>query len=280
MLRPHAPKNGTHALGCAFALDPDGTESAIAEHTLPDNPRRLAHLVPAAAAGGDPCFIAGAPAPTLSVVDEFFPLLRGWLHLICFFVSIPAGLIVVASAASGRARLAAIIYAVGVSALFGVSATYHRRVWSVTARPRMKRVDHATIFVMIGASYTPLCLLALHGSLGVGILVAVWVSAATGVVFAATGIAEKPVVGLATYIGMGWAVAIMVPELSRRMSTGQLWLIVIGGVLYTVGGIFMGTRWPDPFPTVFGYHELWHLMVVAAVACHYAAILSVVQGAG
>ena len=223
---------------------------------------------------------AEVTAPQLAVVDAVIPLLRGWLHLVCFFLSLPAGLIVVASAPSARARFAAVVYAIGVTALFGVSATYHRRQWSATARPRMKRVDHATIFVMIAASSTPLCLLALRGSLGVGILVTVWIGAATGVVFAATGIAEKPVVGLATYIGMGWAMTIVLPELSRRMSIGQLALIVVGGLLYTVGGIFMGTRWPDPFPTVFGYHELWHLMVVAAAACHYAAILTVVRAAG
>ena len=175
--------------------------------------------------------------------------------------------------------MAAIVYAIGVSALFGVSALYHRRVWSAAARPRMKRVDHANIFVMIAATYTPLCLLALGGTLGTVVFVVVWACALTGVVCAATGIAEKPVVGLAMYMGMGWGLAFLFPQLTRVLSTGELALIVAGGLLYTVGGIFLGTRWPDPFPVVFGYHELWHLMVVAAAACHYVVILAVVRAA-
>jgi hemolysin III len=219
------------------------------------------------------------PDPIEVVLDAVPPLLRGWLHLVCFVISVPAGLLVVTSAHTPVARTAAIIYAIGVSALFGVSALYHRRVWSVAARPRMKRVDHATIFVMIAATYSPLCLLALGGTLGTVVFVVIWACATTGVICAATGIAEKAVVGLAMYIGMGWGMALVFPQLTRVLSTGQLVLIVAGGVLYTVGGIFLGTRWPDPFPAVFGYHELWHLMVVAAAACHYVVILAVVNAA-
>ena len=214
------------------------------------------------------------------MVEAVVPLLRGWLHLVCFFLSLPAGVVVVASAQSERARVAAVVYAIGLSALFGVSAAYHRRHWSVTARRRMKRVDHATIFVMIAASYTPLCLLALGEGLGASILLTAWVGAGTGVVLAVTGIAEKPVIGLATYIALGWVIVLVLPELGRQLSTTQLVLIVVGGIVYTVGGVFLVTRWPDPFPAVFGYHELWHLMVVAAAACHYVAILAVVKGAG
>ncbi|MEA2704701.1 MAG: hemolysin [Actinomycetota bacterium] len=219
------------------------------------------------------------PSPAQVVVDAITPVLRGWLHLVCFFLSIPAGMLVIASAHTPLARTSAVIYAIGVSALFGVSALYHRREWSVTARPRMKRVDHATIFVMIAATYTPLCLVALGGALGTVVFVVVWACAVTGVIFAATGIAEKAIVGLAMYIGLGWGMALVFPQLTRVLSSGQLALVVAGGVLYTVGGIFLGTRWPDPFPAIFGYHELWHLMVVAAAACHYVVILAVVKAA-
>ena len=213
------------------------------------------------------------------MAEAVFPLLRGWLHLVCFFLAVPAGVVLLDSAGSSKARVAAAVYAVGLCALFGVSAAYHRRHWSVAARRRMQRVDHATIFVMIAGSYTPLCVLALGGRLGAGILVAAWVGAATGVVFALTGIAQKPVIGLATYIGLGWVMALAFPELARRLSTTDVALIVVGGLLYTAGGIVLGTRWPDPFPRVFGYHELWHLMVVVAAICHYLAILTVVRTA-
>jgi len=213
------------------------------------------------------------------VAEVVAPLLRGWLHLVCFFLSLPAGLVVVANADSPRARVAAVVYAIGLSSMFGVSAAYHRRKWSATARPRMKRLDHATIFVMIAGSYTPLCLLTLGGTLGRTILVAVWVGAAAGVVLALTGIAEKRVIGLVTYIGMGWFMTLALPQLVRQLSTTSLVLLVMGGLLYTVGCIFMGTRWPDPYPATFGYHEVWHLMVVGAAACHYALILAVVRAA-
>lgn len=221
-----------------------------------------------------------APALPAAVVEAIVPLLRGWLHLVCFFLSFPAGLLVVSSAETSRARTAAVIYALGVCCLFGVSAAYHRRQWSTVARPRMKRLDHGTIFVMIAASYTPLCMLTLQGSLGSRVLVLVWIGAVAGVVFALTGIAEKEVIGLATYIAMGWAVALVFPELARRLSTVDLVLLLAGGVLYTVGCIFMGTRWPNPYPTVFGYHEVWHLMVVGAAVCHYLVIWSAVKAGG
>ncbi len=191
----------------------------------------------------------------------------------------PAGAWVIASAASGRARSAGVVYALGMTAMFGVSATYHRRRWSPNGRRRMRRVDHGTIFFMIAGSYTPLCLLALRGTIGTVLLTAVWVAALGGFALALTGIAEKAVVGLLCYFGMGWAMVLAVPELSRQLSGGQIGLLIAGGIVYTTGGIVLGTLWPNPSPVWFGYHEVWHAMVVAACACHYVTILSVVRGA-
>lgn len=204
------------------------------------------------------------------------PILRGWLHLVCFFVSLPAGAFVVATATSARGRLGALVYATGLSALFGVSGAYHRRRWTAVHRARMKRIDHATIFVMIAGTYTPLCLLTLQGPTGARMLAAVWVGAAIGVALAATGIAERPVVGLTAYIGFGWLAVIVLPALARHLSAPEVVLLVVGGVVYTAGAIVLGTRRPNPFPRVFGYHEVWHVMVVVAAACHFLVILSVV----
>jgi hemolysin III len=222
----------------------------------------------------------GPPPALPAVVEAIVPVLRGRLHQVCFFLAFPAGALVIASAESTRARLAAVVYAIGVCCLFGVSSTYHCRKWSAAARPRMKRLDHATIFIMIAGSYTPICLLTLGGALGSRVLLGAWVGAGLGVVFALTGIAEARVVGLVTYIGLGWMMVLMLPELTRRLSAVDLVLLLVGGLLYTVGCIFMGTRWPDPYPAVFGYHEVWHLMVVGAAACHYLVILSAVKGFG
>lgn len=216
-----------------------------------------------------------------SVIDQVPPpLLRGWLHAICFFLSLPAGTFVVAAAHSWRGRASALVYAVGVSALFGVSGLYHRRRWSPPSRAKMKRLDHATIFVMIAATYTPLCAVAVRGTTGTWVLVVAWIGAGAGAVLALVGIAERPVIGLVCYISLGWVAVIVLPELARRASTADVVLILVGGVIYTVGAIGLGSRWPDLSPSVFGYHEAWHVMVVGAVVCHYVAVLSIVRTLG
>jgi hemolysin III len=204
------------------------------------------------------------------------PLLRGWLHLACFFLSIPAGVILILHASAGRARVGAVIYAVGLTALFGVSAAYHRPKWSPKWRARFKRLDHGTIFVMIAGTYTPLCLVVLGGVLGTVMLVSVWAGAMAGVVLAAVGIAEKRFVGAACYVTLGWVAVAAAPSLVRNLTATQLWLVVIGGVLYTVGVFILGAKRPDPFPRIFGYHEIWHVFVVAAAVCHFIAIQSVI----
>lgn len=208
------------------------------------------------------------------------PVLRGWLHLICFFLAIPTGVLVITLAESARARVGASIYAVGMVALFGVSGFYHRVRWSPLWRRRMQRLDHSTIFVMIAGSYTPLCLLALEGWVAVAMLVAAWTGAALGAVLAWSDSSRSSALRSGLYIALGWAALAPAPQLIRHLSPAELLLIAIGGVLYTVGAIFLGTHWPNPFPRVFGYHEVWHVLVVAAVVCHFVAIASVIDGAG
>jgi hemolysin III len=208
------------------------------------------------------------------------PLLRGWLHLVCFFLAIPAAVLVVAGADSPKARWGALVYAIGLVALFGVSGTYHRGRWSVAARRRMQQLDHATIFVMIAGSYTPLCLVAMRGWVGPAMLVAAWVGATVGVVLAFSGGARSRFARGVLYIALGWVSVGATPQLLRELTGAQLVLLAVGGVLYTVGAIFLATNWPDPFPRVFGYHEVWHVMVVAAVVCHFLAISSAVGSPG
>jgi hemolysin III len=144
----------------------------------------------------------------------------------------------------------------------------------------MQRLDHATIFVMIAGSYTPLCLLVLDGWLAITMLVAAWIGAVTGAVLAWHAGRRSSVVRSALYIVLGWVMIAATPQLVGRLDAGQLVLIAVGGVLFTVGAITLGKRWPDPFPRVFGYHEVWHVLVVAAVVCHLIAINSVIRGVG
>ena len=207
------------------------------------------------------------------------PLLRGWLHLVCFFLAIPAGALVVVAASSASARVGASVYAVGLVALFGVSGWYHRGRWSAAARRRMQRLDHATIFVMIAGSYTPICLLVLSGWLAPVMLVVAWLGAAAGAVLSFVGAGHRTRVARgALYIVLGWASIVAAPQLVRHLSPAELLLLALGGLFFTVGAIFLATNWPDPFPRVFGYHEVWHVLVVAAVACHFAMITSLVHG--
>jgi hemolysin III len=213
------------------------------------------------------------PAPLVK------PLLRGWLHLICFFAAVPAAVLVVALASSPRGRVGALVYAVGLVALFGVSGAYHRGRWSDTKRRLMQKLDHGTIFVMIAGSYTPLCLLVLRGWVAWVMLAVTWAMAVAGFVLAFTGGRVSRVLRGTLYIVMGWASLLAAPQLLRHLSAAELTLIAVGGVLFTVGAIFLATHWPDPFPRVFGYHEVWHVLVVAAVICHFVAIASVVRGA-
>lgn len=206
------------------------------------------------------------------------PLLRGWLHLVCFFLAVPAAVAVVAVATSGEARAAAVVYAVGLVALFGVSGSYHRGRWTDAKRRLMQRLDHGTIFVMIAGSYTPICLLAVEGWMSVTLLVVAWAGAVLGFALSFADSRVTRVLRGTLYIVLGWASVIAGPQLVRHLSPAELALIAIGGLLFTVGAIFLATRWPDPFPKVFGYHEVWHVLVVAAVVCHFVAIASVVNG--
>ncbi|HKA04782.1 MAG TPA: hemolysin III family protein [Acidimicrobiales bacterium] len=205
------------------------------------------------------------------------PLLRGWFHLVAFVLSLPAGAFLLGASGTTTARAGAAVFASAVAVLFGVSGSYHRGRWRPRARLRMKRLDHATIFVMIAGSYTPFCVLVLDGAAAAVLLVAVWVGAAVGVVMATTGLAEKRIVGLASYLALGWIALAALPQLVDHLGAGGFILLVAGGATYTLGAIGLGLRWPDPFPRVFGYHEVWHTMVVVAVVCHYLVVLSVLQ---
>jgi hemolysin III len=194
-------------------------------------------------------------------------------HQWAFVASILIGIALVASAASARARLAAAIYAVSVAALFGSSALYHRVAWrSPGARRWMRRLDHSMIFVLIAGTYTPLALLALRGALASALLIAVWAGAAAGIVLKLVWIdAPERLVAL-LYVLLGWVGAAAAPEMFATLGAAPAALVATGGVLYTAGAVVYIRKRPDPVPAVFGYHEVFHVLVIAAAALQYAAI--------
>lgn len=201
------------------------------------------------------------------------PRMRGRMHQIAFICSIPLGLTLVAVAATPLARAAGAVYAFSVSALFGVSASYHRIPWSPAGRRLMQRLDHATIFVLIAGTYTPLAVVALRGPARIGVLAGVWLVAASGITLKLFHLDRSHGIGFALYLGLGWSGVVMVPRLLSRIGAPETVLMVAGGLLYTIGAILFAQGRPNPKPTVFGYHEFWHTMVVAGAACHYATVL-------
>lgn len=204
------------------------------------------------------------------------PRWRGRLHEIAFFVSIPQGIALVLAAAGWVTRVSAGIYAITLSGLYGVSALYHRLRWSPRALARMQRLDHSMIYLLIAGSYTPISFLVFHGTWARYLLVAVWVGALAGIAMKIFGMHRTRGVTGAMYIVLGWLAVLAAPQFVTRVSPAVLSLIVSGGVLYTLGAIVLLRRRPDPSPLVFGYHEIWHMMVVTAAACHYAAIMLLV----
>jgi hemolysin III len=201
------------------------------------------------------------------------PRLRGVFHQWACAGSVPLGLLLVGVAGSARARIALTVYSVSLVALFGVSALYHRIDWqSLAWRDWMRRLDHSMIFVLIAGSYTPFAVLVLRGPLGVAILLGVWVAAGLGVVFNLVWRYAPTWLRSALYVGLGWIAVAAVPQLGAAIGPFGLTLLGLGGVLYTLGAVVYALRRPDPAPTVFGYHEVFHILVIAAAVLQYTVI--------
>ena len=200
------------------------------------------------------------------------PRLRGVFHQYAFFASLASGTVIVLAAATTKASVAAAIYAASVSALFGVSALYHRITWNGPARRRMRRLDHAMIFLLIAGTYTPVGLLVLQGRLATVVLAVVWGGAVAGIVLELAWTTAPRWLGGTVYLALGWVAVVAMPQLFARLGmTGGL-LLVAGGLVYSAGAAVYALRRPDPVPLVFGYHEVFHLLVIAGVAAHFLAV--------
>ncbi len=208
------------------------------------------------------------------------PRLRGVIHQYSAMVAVAAGIALVIGAALLRgtgAALATTIYAITIVALFTVSATYHRVTWkTVRARTMMKRADHSMIFLFIAGSYTPFCVLGLDSPTRWWVLAVVWGGALAGVILKVSWPAAPRWLGVSLYILLGWVVIAAAPQLISHCGWLVIILLFIGGVLYSVGGILYATRWPDPWPTVFGHHEFFHACTAVAAIAHYIAVWLVI----
>jgi hemolysin III len=220
----------------------------------------------------------GLPAPAGAKYDArrgvYYtkPLLRGWLHLLWFEVSLVAGTLLVTQAHGAAETTALAIYAVSVSALFGASALYHRGNWSETWRCRLQRLDHAMILFLIAGSATPAFLLTMHGALGLACLIVLWsLTLAAGGIRMVKMAGPERLVG-AMLLGLGWMAGLALPWVWIHSGAAPGALMLAGGLLYTTGALSYHRRWPDPVPSVFGYHEVFHAFVCAGATCQYLAI--------
>jgi hemolysin III len=204
------------------------------------------------------------------------PRLRGVLHEWAFFVSLGAAALLVVLAAGAREVVASSVYVAALAAMFGASALYHRVTWAPRARAWLRRLDHSTIFLFIAGTYTPFALLALRGTLGWVLLTVVWVGAVAGVLVSLFWIGAPKWVAALVYIGLGWAGVVAAPQLLARAGVAVVALVAIGGIAYTLGAVAYATHRPNPWPRTLGYHEIFHLLVIAAAAAQFVAVALVV----
>ena len=214
--------------------------------------------------------VTGTVAPPLSLK----PRLRGVMHQWACAASVVLGVLVVVFAEGGEERIAAAVYTASVTGLFGASALYHRVTWErPSVRRWMRRLDHAMIFVLIAGTYTPFALLAFDDGVGRALLISVWTGAAGGVALKLLWIDAPKWLGVLVYVGLGWLAVWTFPALAEALGVLPTVLVGLGGLLYTTGAVIYATRRPDPAPLVFGYHEVFHLLVVIAAALQYAVVV-------
>lgn len=209
---------------------------------------------------------------------EVRPRLRGVFHQWAFFVALAAGVVLVVLADGALATFSSWVYAAALVAMFGASALYHRFPWkSATRRLWARRLDHSMIFVFIAASYTPFALLAFEGTIRWIVLVAAWVGAALGLVAELLWVGSPRWLGGAACVAIGWVGILAAPQLFTRVGIAGAVLVLVGGVLYTVGAGIYAAKWPNPFPSTLGFHEIFHLLVVAAAVAQFVAVSLVVS---
>ena len=207
------------------------------------------------------------------VADELVPRLRGVSHEVGLVVAIGAAVVIVVLAPAGKATTAVAVYGAALVALFGGSALFHRWSGPMRFKPLLRKIDHSAIFVFIAATYTPVAAMLLHGTIGWLVLVGAWAGAACGVAFSLGWIDAPRAVVAGSYLVLGWLAVIAVPQLLRILDPIPLALFAAGAILYTAGAIVYALKRPNPWPRTFGFHEVFHALVIAAVATHYVALI-------
>jgi hemolysin III len=216
--------------------------------------------------------VAGMAGSSSTVPVAGKPLLRGVLHQVAFLVSLVVGTLLIVGADGDSRHVAAAVFAGSVAACFGASALYHRVTWTPPRRRWMRRVDHAGIYLLIAGTYTPICLLVLDGAWRIVVLAIVYAGATAAVVLKFAWVDAPKWLAAVLGIALGWVGVVILPQLATRLDPAAVALLGVGGLAYTAGAIIYARRRPNPLPAVFGYHEVFHALTIAAVACQYVAI--------
>src|SRR4051794_20370841 len=198
------------------------------------------------------------------------PRLRGWLHTAISPLAVAAGIVLIVLSPTLTTRVGSALFAGSAILLFTVSGIYHRGNWTKRTWEVLRRFDHANIFLLIAGSYTPFTILLLHGAAQTGLLILVWSGAALGVGFRILWIDAPRWLYVPIYVALGWAAIFYASDFADA-GTAVIVLISVGGGLYTLGGLIYALKWPDPYPTWFGFHELFHVFTIGAFVCHYVA---------
>ncbi len=207
-------------------------------------------------------------------VSSARPLLRGYLHAgAAVAAALGSAYLIVLSNGDRPRQLSMLVYGAGLTLLFAVSALYHIPTWTPARRVILRRIDHANIFVLIAATYTPLAFNMLSGWWRVGILGAAWGAALVGVGAAVAGVQLRRGTRAGLYVAMGWIALAALGQIPAALPWPAIGLLIAGGVLYSVGALLYARRWPDPWPRVFGYHEVFHLLTIAAAVAFYVVVL-------
>jgi hemolysin III len=229
-----------------------------------------------------PAIVPGVPVQTTDHIVGGLekPRLRGVLHQVGFVIAVALAPLLIVAADGGRARFAAAVFASSVAACFGASALYHRVTWTPRARLWMRRVDHAGVYLLIAGTYTPVALLVLRGAWRPVVLTIIWAGAVAAIVLKFVWVGAPKWLAAAIGIALGWVAVVVLPQLIGTVNPAAVILLVAGGLAYTAGAVVYVRRRPDPVPSVFGYHELFHALTIVGVACQYVAIAFFIIRAG
>jgi hemolysin III len=208
----------------------------------------------------------------VAVASAERPRFRGVSHRIAFFLTLPLAALLALEVDTTAGRVAAIAFGTSVAAMFGASALYHTVTWTDAKRRWLRRLDHAGIYALIAGTYTPVGLLVLNGNWRLAVLGIVWIGAATAIALKFLWVDGPKWLSAAIGVALGWVAVVVFPQILDRVGVAGSLLVLAGGLAYTAGALVYALRRPDPLPTVFGYHEVFHALVIVAVACQYSAI--------